>query len=333
MTERSSGWTSARRRGACRSCSTSRGAGAGERRGGREAKAWSPEQNGEWRRLLEVARLSSFDSLLAPMRIGSRTSRLRPTGRTGSPSGRIGGTRRRGAVYETHQETFPRRARLRADPTTNGQQWSYREPFDPELWFVATDGDELAGILLGRGERGGDFDSRLGEHPRRARTVERARPREGALLQHAFREFQRAARRAPGLASTERNEERCAVRPRRDERSSGHSCGTRSPVMSRLRAKCPDCKNADRGRARTGVRVPRLRAHVRCRHGASAARVGRRRRGDGRVGLAAASVSGSRSHRGGVARRAVALACARSSGPPARSRRRLLLAHRRGRRA
>ena len=101
-------------------------------------------------------------------------------------------------MYETHQETFADQPDFERDPFDEWQQWSYREPFDPELWFLALDGDELAGVLLGRGERGGDatlgWVNILG-----VRVPWRGRGLGLALLQHAFREFQRRGRARAGL--------------------------------------------------------------------------------------------------------------------------------------
>jgi mycothiol synthase len=59
-------------------------------------------------------------------------------------------------VYEVQEETFA--DQTDSEPLTyeEWRHWSFREPFDPDLWFLAEEGDELVGILLARSERGGD---------------------------------------------------------------------------------------------------------------------------------------------------------------------------------
>ncbi len=184
-------------------------------------------------------------------------------------------------MYDAHQEAFSEEPDFEKDPFDEWVHWSYREPFDPELWFVATDGDEIAGIALCRGERGGDFNvgwvNILG-----VRKPWRRRGLGKALLEHAFREFRARGKTHAGLGVDGRNEEALALYGRAGmevERSS--HVVREGPLMSRLRAKCPDCKTQTAVALGPGVRVPRLRAHVRGGHGARAARMGRRRRGDG----------------------------------------------------
>jgi mycothiol synthase len=164
---------------------------------GAKLKAWSPEQNAEWRALLE-ARGYKLDRYSFQMRIDLDRDVAEPAW----PEGITLRTYRRDederAVYETHQETFSDQRDFQRDPFDEWQQWSYREPFDPELWFLALDGDELAGVLLGRGERGGDttlgWVNILG-----VRKPWRGRGLGLALLQHAFREFQRRGKACAGL--------------------------------------------------------------------------------------------------------------------------------------
>lgn len=102
------------------------------------------------------------------------------------------------AVYEVQEETFA--DQFDATPMTYEEwcHWMFLEPFDPELWFLAEDGDELAGILLGRSERGGDHDlgwvSVLGvRRPWRRRGLGRA------LLLHAFTELRLRGKPRVGL--------------------------------------------------------------------------------------------------------------------------------------
>jgi mycothiol synthase len=59
-------------------------------------------------------------------------------------------------VYEVQEETFADQADAEPMSYEEWRHWSFREPFDPDLWFVAEDGDDVAGILLARSERAGD---------------------------------------------------------------------------------------------------------------------------------------------------------------------------------
>ena len=101
-------------------------------------------------------------------------------------------------AYETQEETFA--DQFDATPLSYGEWrlWSFREPFDPALWFLAEDGGELAGICLCRPERGGDetlgWVSVLG--------VRRPWRRRGlglSLLLHAFDELRTRGKRRAGL--------------------------------------------------------------------------------------------------------------------------------------
>jgi mycothiol synthase len=101
-------------------------------------------------------------------------------------------------VHEVQEETFA--DQLDHSPITyeEWRHWMLREPFDADLWFLAEDGDELAGILLARRERGGDetlgWISVLG--------VRRAWRRRGvgrALLLHSFRELRARGKSRAGL--------------------------------------------------------------------------------------------------------------------------------------
>ena len=109
---------------------------------------------------------------------------------------RPGGDDRR--VYEVQEETFA--DQHDHDPLSyeEWRHWSFSDPFDPDLWFLAEDGDELAGILLARSSRGGDetlgWVSVLGvRRPWRRRGLGRA------LLLHAFRELRARGKPRAGL--------------------------------------------------------------------------------------------------------------------------------------
>jgi mycothiol synthase len=160
-------------------------------------KVWSPEPNGKWRSLLE-ARGYELDRYSFQMRMDLPDRLPAPDWPKGITVRTFRKDEDEQAVYETHQETFSDQRDVERDPFDEWQQWSYRAPFDPQLWFLALDGEELAGVLLGRGERGGDttlgWVNILG-----VRKPWRGRGLGLALLQHAFLEFQRRGRVRAGL--------------------------------------------------------------------------------------------------------------------------------------
>lgn len=176
---------------------------------GGKAKAWSPEHNTVWRSLLE-SRGFVFDSFSRRMRIALDRELPAPEW----PDGITVRTYRREedekAVYDAHQEAFSEESDFEKDPYDEWIHWSYREPFDPALWFIATDGDEIAGIALCRPERGGDFNvgwvNILG-----VRKPWRRRGLGKALLEHAFREFRARGKTRAGLGVDGRNEEALAL--------------------------------------------------------------------------------------------------------------------------
>ena len=90
-------------------------------------------------------------------------------------------------VYEVHQETFEDSWEHTREPYDEWKHYLTDIPsFDPTLWFVARDGDEIAGVCLGQDRAGTGFVRVLG--------VRRAWRRRGvgmALLTHAFAEFAR----------------------------------------------------------------------------------------------------------------------------------------------
>lgn len=94
------------------------------------------------------------------------------------------------AVYAAHMESFADSWEHTDDPYEEWEYWSFeREDFDPSLWFLAADREDLAGIALCRPhETQPDVGwvSILGvRRPWRRRGVGRA------LLLHAFGEFGR----------------------------------------------------------------------------------------------------------------------------------------------
>lgn len=104
------------------------------------------------------------------------------------------------AVYEANEEAF--RDHWGSTPVSY-EQWVHRhidgeERFDPALWFLAMDGDEVAGGALCRWERPAQPD----EGHVRELFVRRPWRRRGigvALLRHAFGEFYRRGKRKVSL--------------------------------------------------------------------------------------------------------------------------------------
>jgi mycothiol synthase len=103
------------------------------------------------------------------------------------------------AAYDLQSETFADQGGDYVSETfEDWLHWVRREPFDPGLWFLAFDGEELVGISLCRGEWAGDDEmgwvSVLG--------VRRSWRRKGlgsALLLHSFRELRARGAKRVGL--------------------------------------------------------------------------------------------------------------------------------------
>ena len=92
------------------------------------------------------------------------------------------------AVYEADEESFKDHWGHMPLPFEEWEHWTIkRENFDPTLWFLAMDGDEIAGFSLCRDEKeSGGWVNVLG--------VRRPWRRKGvglALLRHSFNEFYR----------------------------------------------------------------------------------------------------------------------------------------------
>jgi mycothiol synthase len=176
---------------------------------GGKAKAWSPEQNAEWRALLE-ARAFVFSSFSRRMRISLDGDLPEPCWPTGITVRTYRRDEDEQAVYDAHQEAFSEEPDFEKDPFDEWVHWSYREPFHPKLWFLALDGDEIAGVALCRPERGGDMSlgwvNILG-----VRKPWRRRGLGLALLQHAFREFRVHGKTEAGLGVDGRNEDALAL--------------------------------------------------------------------------------------------------------------------------
>jgi mycothiol synthase len=101
-------------------------------------------------------------------------------------------------VFEVQEETFSEMWEFAPQPIEEWREWMLGERHDPNLWFLAEDGVELAGICLCRTHESGQPDmgwiSVLGvRRPWRRRGVALA------LLRHTFREFRARGRRHVGL--------------------------------------------------------------------------------------------------------------------------------------
>jgi mycothiol synthase len=168
-------------------------------------KVWAPKDAGELRALIE-ARGYSFDRF--SFRMGIDLDRELPMPEW--PAGMSVRTFRRDedtqVVYDVHQEAFSEEPDYFRDPFDEWEHWSFRVPFDPELWFLAFDGEELAGICLCRPTRGNDSDCGwvqvLGvRKPWRRRGIGLA------LLRHSLREFRKRGKRRASLGVDGASEE------------------------------------------------------------------------------------------------------------------------------
>jgi mycothiol synthase len=100
-------------------------------------------------------------------------------------------------VYEAHQESFEDHWEHTRMPFEEWQHWLMREGFDPTLWFVLEDGEEIAAVELCREHEG---EARLGwVSVLGVRKQWRRRGLGRALLLHAFREFFRRGFHAAAL--------------------------------------------------------------------------------------------------------------------------------------
>jgi mycothiol synthase len=111
----------------------------------------------------------------------------------------FGGEEDERAAYDLQQETFADQGDEHVSESfEDWRHWMLREPFDPGLWFFATDGEQLAGVSLCRGERGADgamgWVSVLG-----VRRPWRGRGLATALLLHSFRELRARGKERVGL--------------------------------------------------------------------------------------------------------------------------------------
>lgn len=100
--------------------------------------------------------------------------------------------------YDAHMASFADTWLFTTEPYESWRHWFVDDSvFDPTLWFVAEEGDDLAGILIGRApenEPGVGWVRILGVVPEHRR-----RGLGQALLRHSFREFANRGFNAVGL--------------------------------------------------------------------------------------------------------------------------------------
>jgi mycothiol synthase len=162
-------------------------------------------------------------------------------------------------VYEAHQQAFADHWEFSRMPYEEWRHWLLRPPFDPSLWWLARDGEEIAGVCLCRPELTGEPDkgwvSVLGVRPRWRR-----RGLALALLTHAFAKFRRRGKARVGLGVD------AETRPVPSGSTSAPGCrwpvATRSS-RSRSRRRCA-------GRARGRIVHARARRPLACRDGEAA---------------------------------------------------------------
>lgn len=102
-------------------------------------------------------------------------------------------------AYEAHMDSFADHWDFEPEPFDEWQKWHMQpDQYDPKLWFLAEDGDALAGICLCRPQFAGDLEHGwigiLGVRP-----AWRRRGLGVALLRHAFRELRARGRTRVGL--------------------------------------------------------------------------------------------------------------------------------------
>lgn len=102
-------------------------------------------------------------------------------------------------VYEAHQEAFEDHWDFHRTPKDEWRRWLRETPrFDPELWFVAEDGEDIAGVALCAWHWSGDPEFGW-VHVLAVRRPWRKRGLGSALLRHAFVEFRRRGATRVGL--------------------------------------------------------------------------------------------------------------------------------------
>jgi mycothiol synthase len=166
-------------------------------RDGGKLKIWVPEKAEANRALLE-SREFAFHRYSLRMAIELDDEPPRPAWPDGISVRTYGGEKDDRPVWEVEQETFSDQRDWEPESFESWRHWAQREPFEPELWFLAEAGGKLVGVCLCRSEWGGDPDvgwvGVIG--------VRRPWRRKGlgaALMQHAFGELRVRGKKRVGL--------------------------------------------------------------------------------------------------------------------------------------
>jgi mycothiol synthase len=163
-------------------------------------KIWTAEKAAAWRSFLEAR---GYDLRRYSLRMIASLDEEppEPSWPAGISVRTLRGEQDERPVSELQQETFADQGEgdFVPEPFEDWRHWATREPFDPELWFLALaeDGD-LVGISLCRGEWSGDAElgwvSVLG-----VRKLWRRKGLGSALLLHSFRELRGQGKKRVGL--------------------------------------------------------------------------------------------------------------------------------------
>jgi len=101
-------------------------------------------------------------------------------------------------VWEAHQDAFADGFEHATWPYESWREWAFSEAFDPSLWFLAVDGDDIAGVCLCKAHAGAEGElgwvNVLG-----VRREWRRRGIARALLLNAFAEFRARGSSGAGL--------------------------------------------------------------------------------------------------------------------------------------
>jgi mycothiol synthase len=165
---------------------------------GGKIKIWTAEKADDWRKFLE-ARGYELHRYSLRMIAGLENEPPQPAWPEGISVRTLRGEEDERPAYELEQETFADQGDdYVPESFEDWRHWMRRDPFEPELWFLAFAGDELIGISLCRGEWAGNPEfgwvSVLG--------VRKAWRRKGlgsALLLHSFRELRARGKTRVGL--------------------------------------------------------------------------------------------------------------------------------------
>ena len=164
---------------------------------GGKLKIWTPEGAVSWRGVIESRGYTLHHHSLR-MVAELETEPPEPVWPDGVSVRTFRGEDDERDVYEVQEETFADQRDFTPESFEDWRHWSQREPFDPGLWFLAFDGDELTGISLCRGEWAADAElgwvSVLG-----VRRPWRRRGLGSALLLHSFRELRARGKKRVGL--------------------------------------------------------------------------------------------------------------------------------------